>query len=310
MKQKIKVGLLYGGASFEHQVSKMTAESILKNIDQTKFSVREIYINKKGNFNKKLLKDINVAFLAVHGPNCEDGKLQRYLEREKIKYTGSGVEASRINMDKVRMHCEFQRTGLPVVDYIGFNSKQKIKNIISKVEKELFFPLIVKPNNTGSSIGVEKINNHNELINAVRRAFKYDQKIIVEQAIENPRELEISVLGNKRLILSEPGEILTHGRVYAYQAKYFKPFKTKTVAANLTNYQIKEIKRMAKSAYLATGCCGYARIDFLMDKNGQIFISEINTLPGFTKISMFPKMMEVKGIKYKDLITRIINLAL
>jgi D-alanine-D-alanine ligase len=309
MKEKIKVGLIYGGASFEHEVSKMTAKSIEEHINQSLFDIVKIYITKKGKFDHKLLS-IDVAFLAVHGPNCEDGKLQALFEKKEIKYTGSGVKASRINMDKVKMHQIFEDSGLKTVKFLGFTKNQSKFKIEQEIDEEIGFPCVIKPNNTGSSIGISKVEDFNGLKKAINLAFRYDKKIIVEEAIEEPRELEISVFGNKKLILSEPGEILAHGKVYSYEFKYFKPFKTKIVAANLKKGKINQIKEMARKAYLVTGCRGYARVDFLMDKNGQIFISEINTLPGFTKISMFPKMMAATGIKYKDLITKIINLAL
>ncbi|MCX6811452.1 MAG: D-alanine--D-alanine ligase [Candidatus Berkelbacteria bacterium] len=310
MRGKIKVGLIYGGASFEHQVSKMTAKSIEQNIDRSLFEIIKIYIDKKGKFNCMLLKDIDIAFLAVHGPNCEDGKLQSYLEKKGIKYTGSRIETSKINMDKIRMHKAFNDEGINTVKYLGFKKNQTKAKIGEKIDEEIGFPCVIKPNNTGSSIGISKVEDFNGLRRAISLAFIYDKKIIIEEAIEEPRELEIAVLGNKRLILSEPGEILAHGRVYSYQSKYFRPFKTKTVAENLKKGQINQIKEMARKAYLVTGCRGYARIDFFRAKDGEIYINEINTLPGFTKISMFPKMMAAKGIKYKDLITRIINLVL
>lgn len=310
MKEKIKVGLIYGGASFEHEVSKMTAESIEENIDRSIFKLIKIYIDKKGKFDHRLLNDIEIVFLAVHGPNCEDGKLQSYLEKKGIRHTGSGVEASKINMDKVKMHQIFKDSGLNTVKFLGFTkNKAKIK-IEEKIDEDIDFPCFVKPNNTGSSIGITKVEDFNGLRRAISLAFRYDNKMIVEKAVEEPRELEIAVLGNEKLVLSQPGEILAHGKVYSYESKYFKPFKTKTVAANLKKKQINEIKKMANKAYSITGCRGYARVDFLMGKNDQTFISEINTLPGFTRISMFPKMMDATGIKYKDLITKIIQLAL
>jgi D-alanine-D-alanine ligase len=310
VKEKIKVGLIYGGASFEHEVSKMTAESIEDNIDRSIFKLINIYIDKKGKFDHRLLNDIEIAFLAVHGPNCEDGKLQSYLEKKGIRHTGSGVEASKINMDKVKMHQIFKDSGLKTVRFSGFTKNQAKAKIEQKINEEIGFPCFIKPNNTGSSIGVSKIEDFNGLKKAINLSFRYDNKIIIEEAVEEPRELEIAVLGNKQLILSQPGEILAHGKVYSYQSKYFKPFKIKTVAANLKRKETKQIKDMARKAYFSTGCRGYARIDFLMAKDGEIYINEINTLPGFTKISMFPKMMAAKGIKYKDLITRIINSAL
>ena len=304
---KIHVGLIFGGDSPEHDVSIMTAKSIRENIDREKFEVVDIFIDTSGKLDEDLLKNIDVAFLAVHGPNCEDGKLQKYLEDRHIRYTGPGVEASRINMDKIDMHHIFKKNGLPVVDYKGFkrNELKEIKKFVDKIG----FPVFVKPNNAGSSIGIDRAATYNGLKFYLKRAFEFDDEIIIEKAVECPREIEIGVLGNKNLIISGAGEVLTHGKFYSYTAKYFKPFKT-TVKPRLDDKIVEKIKKLAKNAYLATGCSGYARVDFLMDSDDNIYLNEINTLPGFTSISMFPKLMAEIGIEYKELITRIINLAL
>ncbi|MCL5410261.1 MAG: D-alanine--D-alanine ligase [Patescibacteria group bacterium] len=308
-KKKIKVGLIYGGASFEHEVSRMTAKSILLNIDKELFDVKEIYIDKNGNLDENLLKDIDIAFLAVHGPNCEDGKLQKYLEDRGIKYTGSGVAASALNMNKIRMHDAFKTAGLKVVEYFGCDKSWDLLKIKENIEKNFGYPCFVKANNAGSSVGVSRVDSESELKKALEEAFKCNEKIIVEAAVKNPREFEIAVLGNNELIISLPGEVNSDGEFYSYDAKYFHPFETKANAPLQSN-QSDEIKEMAEKAYKVTGCRGYARIDFLMDGGGKIYINEINSLPGFTKISMFPKMMQAIGINYKDLITRIIQLAL
>lgn len=310
MKQKICIGLIYGGKSVEHEVSEITAESIRKNIDREKFEVIEIYVNKEGKFDRNLLAQINVAFLAWHGPNCEDGKFQKFLEKKKIKYIGSDAKASRINLDKDLQKRYFQKAGLKTVNFFAVSSKIPSKIITKKIIKNFGYPCFIKPSNTGSTLGINRCKNEKELNSALKEARKISPKIVIEKAVEKPREIEVAVLGNKKLIISEPGEILTKGRVYSYESKYFKPFKTQTVAKNLSLKTIKEIKKMAKISYRATGCCGYARIDFFLAKDEEIYINEINTLPGFTKISMFPKMMEACGIKYRDLITKIINLAL
>jgi len=304
---QIKVGLIYGGQSPEHEVSKMTAESIRGNIDREKFEVVDIFIDQNGKFDENLLNDIDVAFLAVHGPNCEDGRLQQYLEDHNIKYTGSGVEASRINMDKYLMHKVFAENDLSVVEFEDFN-KNDI-NLAQDFVQKIGLPVFVKPNNGGSSIGFSKVTNQDELKDAISRAFEYDDRITIEKAITNPREIELAIMGNNDLAVSKPGEILTQGEFYSYENKYNNPFET-TVNAELSPEQTKNFQDLAEKAYLATGCRGYARVDFLMDQNGEIYLNEINTLPGFTKISMFPKLMAAIGIPYKDLITKIIELAL
>ena len=303
---KIKIGIIFGGQSFEHEVSKMTAKSIIENIDRELFDFKEIYITKDGNFDEELLNDIDVAFLAVHGPNCEDGKLQKYLEIHKIKYTGPGVEASKINMNKTRMHEVFKNNNLPVVEYKGFNKIDLSK--ITAYINQIGLPVIIKPNNMGSSVGMTKINKINELPKALRLASECDSSVIIEKAVFKPREIEIAILGNNNLIISEPGEVLTKGEIYSYETKYENPFET-TINANLSVEETKKVKEIALKAYKATGCKGYSRVDFLMD-NINIYINEINTLPGFTSISMFPKLMAKIGIDYKTLITKIINLAL
>ncbi len=309
MNAKIRVGLIYGGESFEHEVSKMTAKSILENIDRTLFDVKEIYIDQNGRFDDNKLTDIDVVFLAVHGPNCEDGKLQKYLEKHGIKYTGSGIEASKINMSKSLMHATFAQAGLPIVKYLSFIKKDYHK-IIDMVSNTLEFPVFVKPNNTGSSVGISKAESIEDLKSAAGEAFKYDDNIIVEEGIKSPREIEIGILGNGKLTVSVPGEILSDGDFYSYETKYLNPFETTTDVKNLNKNEINKLKELAKKAYQITGCRGYARIDFLMDQKRNIYISEINTLPGFTKISMFPKLMQKAGISYRDLITHIIKLAL
>lgn len=306
MSPKLKVGLIYGGQSFEHEVSLMTAKSVRENIDHDLFDIYDVYIDKNGKFDKNLLNNIDVAFLAVHGPNCEDGKLQRLLAKHDTKYTGSGIDASKINMDKILMHQAFKRAGLPVVEYKGFK-KNEIKNIKDFVNK-IGYPVFIKPNNAGSSIGVDKAATYNGLKYSLKRAFEFDNEIIIEKAVINPREIEVGILGNEKLIISEPGEVLTHGQFYSYNTKYFKPFKT-TVKPKLEESIVKEIQNLAMKAYEATGCRGYSRVDFLLSGD-KIYINEINTLPGFTSISMFPKLMANIGISYKELITRIIHLAL
>jgi len=308
MNNKQKIGIIYGGNSPEHEVSKMTAQSIIQNIDTAKFETIEIFIDHEDNFDSQLLENIDVAFLAVHGPNCEDGKLQQLLEDRKIKYTGPKVLASRINMDKILMHDAFKEAGLNVVRYYGFDKNEKCSAIVESAIANIGLPCFVKPNNAGSSIGVSKVENQSDLINAINEAFKFDDKIIVESAVKNPREIEVGILGNDELIISEPGEILSDGKVYSYDTKYFQPFKT-SISTNLNPEKINEIKNHAEKAYRSTACTGYSRIDFLLDQNNKVYINEINTLPGFTKTSMFPNLMQNSGLKYKDLITKIIELA-
>lgn len=304
---KIKVGLIYGGESFEHDVSLMTAESIRKHIDVQKFDVTDIFISKTGELDEKLLDNIDIAFLAVHGPNCEDGKLQKYLEDRGVKYTGPGVRASEINLNKVEMHDVFKKAGIPTVEYRGF-SKDEISQIKPYVE-EIGLPVFIKPNNAGSSVGVNRVDNINDLDKFIDEAFKYDDIICVEKGVSKPREIEVAVLGNDDLVISAPGEILTHGEVYSYDTKYLHPFNTTTDVENLTQDQRDKIRKTSEMGYRAIGFKGYARMDFLLNDK-EIYLNEITALPGFTSISMFPKLMEAGGIAYKDLITKIIELGM
>jgi D-alanine-D-alanine ligase len=308
--ERIKVGIVYGGKSPEHQVSKMTAKSILKNINREKFDVVEIFIDRNGNFDEELLKNIDIVFLAVHGENYEDGKFQRYLDNIGVKYTGSGARASEINMNKDLQKKCFQEAGLDVVSYFVISINENLDKVALKIDGEFGYPCIIKPINTGSSLGITKVSDPSKLLPALLSAGELNEKIIIEKAIEDHRELEVSILGNSDLIVSDPGEVLTGGEVYSYEEKYFTPFETTMDVTNLSLETIEKIKNWAEKAYRVTDCWGYARVDFFLAKNGDLYINEINTLPGFTSISMFPKALGAMGITYKDLITRIIELGL
>jgi len=305
---KIKVGLIYGGKSFEHEVSKMTAESVLKNIDKDLYEVVSIYIDKKGKMDERLLQGIDIAFLAVHGPNCEDGKLQSFLEAKGIKYTGSGIIASKLNMDKIGMHEAFKRAELPIVKFIGFGKTHENSEIIKKVEAEIGYPCFIKPNNAGSSIGISRARNIHELRQGILKAYNNDEKIIVEKAVEGVFDVELGILGNDDLLVSEPAKVVHEDDFYTYYAKYNNE-KT-TIIFDIDPDTCKLIKTMAEKAFKSTGCRGYARVDFFLDQKGTVYINEINTLPGFTATSMYPKLMANSGINYRQLITKIIKLGL
>lgn len=306
LSKKIRVGLIYGGESFEHEVSKMTAKSVDDNIDRRFFDIEKIYIPINGRFEVSKLKGVDVAFLAVHGPNCEDGKLQRLLEKESIKYTGSGVLTSEINMDKDRMHSLLRQSGLPVVNFLSFENTD-LDKIEKLVDQKLGYPCFVKPNNTGSSVGISKVKSQNQLKNAVEDAFRYDNRIVIEECINNLREIEASVLGNEKLLISA-GEVTYLTEFYDYNAKYFS--EDTHLSFNLNESILKEVSSLAQKAYKVTNCRGYARIDFFLETNKKLYINEINTLPGFATNSMFPKLMNKAGLSYKELITKIIMLAL
>lgn len=306
---KTKVAIAYGGNTFEHEVSKMTSSSILENIDRNIFDVSEIYIDKEGKFDEGLLKDVDVVFIATHGPNYEDGKFQKFLEGKGVRYTGAGVECSRLSMNKTEMHRVHKNSGLPVVENRGFRKgeEEEIRNYC----REIGYPVFVKSDNAGSSIGITPVAKDSDLDKALNSAYECDENICIEKGVPDHREYEVAVLGNgEDLTVSEPGEILANGQFYSYDTKYFHPFATTTNISDMTAEKASEIKDLAKKAYISAGCKGYARMDFLADSKGKIYISEISTLPGFTKISMFPQMMLATGLSYKDLITKIIELAM
>lgn len=309
-RSRKKVMVIYGGDSCEHEVSKMTAQSIIDNLDRQSFDVGEIYVDKKGKFDHSLLDSADVVFLAFHGENYEDGKFQKYLDKKGIKYTGSGALSSRINMDKKVQKEHFLKAGLKVADYFCVSVEIGAQAIDQLINKKLTYPVFVKPRNAGSSIGISKVEKSQHLAKAIGEAGKISPKLIIEKAIIKPREIEVGVLGNSELEISEPGEILSNGNFYSYQTKYFKPFETQESVKDLDQKLQQKITDWSDRAYRATGCCGYARVDFLVDMSDNLYINEINTLPGFTSISMYPKLMKSRGYDYPKLLTKIVDLAL
>lgn len=309
MKNKTKVTILYGGISAENEVSKMSAKSIMENIDTEKFDVIPVEISKNGGFNEAKVKSAEVVFPVLHGRGGEDGSIQGYFETIGKPYVGSGIEASALALDKIVSKQIWQNLGLPVPSFHFFTKFQWQENPTSILQK-IAPPVFVKPANTGSSIGISKVEKEEDLRKAIEKALKYHHRIIVEEALENIREIELSVLGNSELIISLPGEILPAEEFYTYDAKY-KLDSGLVYPAKISKRKISEIQKIAETAFKALDCKGFARVDIFMEKpEGKIYLNEINTIPGFTKISMFPKLMETKGINYKDLITKIIELAL
>ncbi len=322
-----KVLVLCGGNSSEHKVSLISAKSILNNIDNNLFEASTViidYDNKWYEYGGKVdylsewkqqeyehidnivdyLKKYDVVFPITHGKNGEDGKLQGMLDLFGIKYVGCKTSSSAICMDKDFSKMIFSYLGIPQVPFITItNKKFKIHDII----KKLGLPLIVKPANGGSSIGINKANNKKELKKAIIEAFKYDEKIIIEKFIK-ARELECGILEDKDFYISEIGEILPANEFYDYNAKYENKKSCTTIPAKLTKEVKDKIIKYVKIAFDGINGKGFARIDFFYDEdNGQLYLNEINTLPGFTEISMYPKLFAYSGIEYKDLITKLIN---
>ncbi|HZP04524.1 MAG TPA: D-alanine--D-alanine ligase family protein [Terracidiphilus sp.] len=368
MAKKLRVGILFGGRSGEHEVSLLSAASILQAIDRDKFDVIPIGITKEGRWlasgdargllegnssavvrrlragdpdatpGAKLLhegiptlmapvpgpqgpegKAIDVVFPVLHGTFGEDGTIQGLFELAGIAYVGSGVLGSAAGMDKDVMKRLFAEAGLPIVKHVTVlrgEWEKSSRRAIARMESVLQYPLFVKPANLGSSVGISKAHDRKELGPALTLAARYDRKLIVEQGVGGKkgraRELEVAVLGNDAPEASVVGEIIPGKEFYDYEAKYLSEGSVPVIPAKLTRAETKTIREMAIAAFRACDLSGLARVDFLMEPGGRrrIYLNEVNTLPGFTQISMYPKLWEASGLGYKDLITRLIELAL
>jgi len=312
---KKRVAVIYGGRSGEHEVSLRSAKSIIDALDPDKYKVLHYLISKEGKWSPRPIvpephgnPEIDVVFPALHGTFGEDGTLQGLLELAGLPYVGAGVLASSVSMDKEVMKRLAKERGLPVVDYLVFSSAElkDSDGICSKFE----FPVFVKPANLGSSVGISKAHNCVELKSALELAASFDRKIIVERGIEG-REFECAVLGNEDPIASVPCEILPSREFYDYDDKYLLEKAGTVIPADLPPEQTAELQRLAVECYRAVECEGLARVDFLLETaSNQLFINEINTLPGFTSISMYPKMWEHSGLPMPKLVDRLIELAL
>jgi D-alanine-D-alanine ligase len=368
MAKKLRIGILFGGRSGEHEVSLLSAASVLKAIDRTKFDVVPIGITKEGRWlsaadarnllqgdtssvarrlragdpeatpGARLLhegiptlmapepgpqgpegKAIEVIFPVLHGTFGEDGTIQGLFELAGIPYVGSGVLGSSAGMDKDIMKRLFAQAGLPIVKHVTLlrtDWEKSPRKAIQQVEAALKYPVFVKPANLGSSVGISKAHDRKELGPALDLAARYDRKLIVEQGVGGAkgkaRELEVAVLGNDSPQASVVGEIIPGKEFYDYEAKYLSEGSVPVIPAKLTKAESKQIRAMAVAAFRACDLSGLARVDFLMEPAGKrrIYLNEVNTLPGFTQISMYPKLWEATGIPYTNLITRLIELAL
>lgn len=324
-----KVLILFGGNSPEHYISCLSCKSIIEHIDKKKFYFEVAGIDfdntwykfkddisylenrnwKDANILKidnviNYLKGFDVVFPVTHGTFGEDGRLQGMLELFNIKFVGCKSKGSAICMDKALSKVLFDKLGINLVSYITLNNDDKVSDVIDKIE----FPVIVKPSNGGSSIGINKASNKKELIKAIKEAKCYDDNVIIEKFIK-ARELEVAVLENKNNILySRPGEIKSSNEFYDYDAKYVSDSSYTTIPGDLPENIVNKIKQDALKVFKEFDLKGYARIDFFYDEeDGKVYINEVNTLPGFTFISMYPKLMEDAGINYTNLITILIN---
>ncbi len=350
--EKLKVGIIFGGKSAEHEVSLQSAKNIIEAMDKEKFSPVLIAINKEGRWqlneqsnylvnadNPKLIKlnqsidpiavvpgaketpvihansaenldQLDVIFPIVHGTLGEDGSLQGMLRLTDLPFVGPSVLSSAICMDKDIAKKLLKIAGINVAKGVVFSKRHRAEIDFVTIEQELGTPLFIKPANQGSSVGVNKVETEAEFTAAVDDAFQYDQKIVIEECI-NGREIECSVLGNENPRASLPGEVLPNTAFYSYESKYIdEKGADLAVPADLTDDEINLVQQTAIEAFKTLQCEGLARVDFFLTDEGKLYVNEINTLPGFTKISMYPKLWEVSGLEYTELITQLIELAI
>jgi len=311
---KTRVAVVYGGRSGEHEISLLSAESVIAAMNPQRYEVIHYRIGIDGKWNPGPIlpepgahPDIDVVFPVLHGTFGEDGTMQGLFELADLPYVGANVLASSVSMDKDAMKRMCRDCGLPIVEF-RVVSREEVES--GDVQVDFGFPIFVKPANLGSSVGISKAHNARELEAALKTAAEFDRKIVVERGIEG-REFECAVLGNEDPAASVACEILPSREFYDYEDKYLLNKARIDLPANLPADEMAEMRRLAVECYKAVGCEGMGRVDFLREHStGKLYINEINTIPGFTSISMFPKMWEYTGIPYAELIDRLIELAL
>jgi D-alanine-D-alanine ligase len=354
LAKKLRVGVVFGGRSGEHEVSLRSAESVINAIDRSKYDVVPIGITKEGRWltsesatallpeavmssnrqrhvaiigdptrngltrldddhGSSTSSKLDVIFPVLHGTYGEDGTIQGLFEMAGVPYVGCGVLASAAGMDKIVMKQLFERAGLTLIEYDWFFRTSWEENpdaVVKRLSRALGYPVFVKPANLGSSVGVSKAANKKELIDAINDAARYDRKVVVERAIVG-REVEVSILGNENPMASLPGEIITGHEFYDYEDKYIDAVSRTEVPTKLPKKIIERLQRDGIRAFQAVDGSGLARVDFFVETGtNRVIINEINTLPGFTSISMYPKLWEASGISYSELIDRLIQLAI
>ncbi len=329
--KKLTVGLFFGGLSNEADISIISAKNIIKYFDYKKHNLVLVYWHKNNQFyilkNAEEIKNVSertkinvgdfsklfdVALPITHGKYGEDGALQGLLEIQKVPYCGCRVLSSSLCMDKAvfKTYMAGHKINQVNFDFIDLRDKKQsdVEKWIAKVKNNFELPVYIKPSNSGSSVGINKVTDFKNLKKAVRDAARHDDKILAEQGLVNPREIEVAVLGNEELTISDPGELVLDGAFYDFDEKYEKNRTRVAIPAKLNSKVKQEIKNLAEKAYHLCDCKGFARVDFFI-KNNKVYLNEINTLPGFTDISMFPMLMKSAGINYKSLINIIIKLA-
>ncbi len=354
MSNKLRVAVIFGGRSGEHEVSLVSAASVMNAIDKNRYEIVPIGITKEGkwlvsgdpmrvltgqesivgkpssaivvdptqpalialepNGTTRRNQRIDVVIPILHGPYGEDGTVQGLLELAGVPYVGAGVLASAVGMDKGLMKTVFAQSGIPIVDFLTVLKRDWLKDagsITNRIQERLGFPCFVKPACLGSSVGISKVRRREEMGAAMQLAGEFDRKIVVEKAAIDVREIECSVLGNDDPIVSVPGEIVPCNEFYDYRAKYVDEGSQLIIPADLPEATDKIVRHWAREAYKAIDCAGMARVDFFVSRDGkQVLVNEINTIPGFTSISMYPKLWEATGVTYAELIDRLIELAL
>jgi D-alanine-D-alanine ligase len=351
MKKKIRVAILFGGRSAEHEISLISARNIVEAINKEKYEIVSIGIDKKGRWffdegarllgrlgqtrvqlgqrdrpaaivpgamqtpvarlgPRRVLENVDVVFPVLHGPFGEDGTVQGLLKLADVPFVGAGVLGSAVGMDKDVMKRLLRDARIPIARFLAFENAAKDQIRFAEVKRALGVPVFVKPANLGSSVGISKVSNQRQLQNALRDAFRYDNKILIEENITG-REIECSVLGNEDPIASLPGEIITRHEFYSYDAKYVDDRGAQLIIpADLPKPLVQNIQQLALKTFKTLCCEGMARVDFFLRGRDELFVNEINTIPGFTKISMYPKLWAASGISYTDLVDRLIQLAL
>ncbi|MCX7682858.1 MAG: D-alanine--D-alanine ligase [Anaerolineae bacterium] len=359
MKRKLRVGVIFGGRSGEHEISLISARSVMEAMDKDKYEIVPIGITKDGRWlasgdpmkaltggdnaasgpaallgdpsrralmrleereralEATRLAELDVIFPVLHGPYGEDGTVQGLLELAGIPYVGAGVTASSLGMDKAIFKDLMRAHGLPVVDYVMIKRREWERDpegVLASIEARFDYPVFTKPANLGSSVGVSKCHDRAGLMAGLNEAARYDRKLLVERAVPAAREIEVSVLGNDDPIASLPGEIIPSREFYSYEAKYLDEGERASkllIPAPISPELTARVRELAVRAYQAIDCAGMARADFLLSgTTGELYINELNTIPGFTAISMYPKLWEASGIPYPELIDRLIELAI
>jgi D-alanine-D-alanine ligase len=304
--KKLKVAVAYGGKSAEHDVSVSSAKNVISALDVNKYEIVEVKIERDGKFDLTLIENADVVFPILHGPYGEDGSFQGFLKILGKPFVGPGVLGSALGMDKDVMKRILRDAGLPIGKFVTLRQGEKVN--FEALRSELGLPLFIKPANMGSSVGISKATDEKSFVSATELAFKYDNKIVVEEFIDG-REIECAILGNLEPKASVLGEIIPEGDFYSYDAKYVTDSKT-IVGVKLDENITKKIQETAVKVFELLNCEGLSRVDFFLKKDGSILVNEINTLPGFTNISMYPKLWEASGIPQNELLDKLIELAL